>query len=107
MKIIEAVIMRSALDDFSRCARQLGIFGFDLSEENCTLQDHHQRLAVASERTRNTTARLKVDFAVLDQETKPTVHAVLESVHPDSISIFKFDQDTRPGSATNRTAIHP
>ncbi len=106
MKIIEAVIMRSALDDFSRCASQLGIFGFDLYEENCTLQDHRQRLAVASERTRNTTARLRVDFAVLDEETKPTVHAVLESVHPDSISIFKFDQDTRPGSATNRPAIH-
>ncbi len=40
-----------------------------------------------------------MDFAVLDEETKPTIHAVLESVHPDSISIFqRFDQDTRPAS---------
>jgi hypothetical protein len=35
-----------------------------------------------------------VDFAVLDEEVKPTIHAVLESVHPNSISVFKFDRDT-------------
>ncbi len=83
MKIIEAIISRSALDDFNRCARQLGIFGFDLSEEQ-QLKDHHY--------TSKTTSRLKVDFAVLDEETKPFIHAVLESVHPDSIAIFKSDQ---------------
>jgi nitrogen regulatory protein PII len=106
MKIIEAVIMRSALDDFNRCAKQLGIFGFDLSEERTELRDH-QRLAIASECTLDTTSRLKVDFAVLDEETKPTIHAVLESVHPDSIAIFKFDRDTRPGTVTRRPEIHP
>ena len=77
MKRIEAVIMRSALDDFHRCARQLGIFGFDLSEEHTKLRDH-QRFAMASECPPDTTSRLKVDFAVLDEETKPTIHAVLE-----------------------------
>jgi hypothetical protein len=61
--------MRSALDDFSRCAKRLGIFGFDLSETSCKLQDHHQRVAVASEQIRNTTAKLMVDFAVLDEQT--------------------------------------
>jgi len=98
--------MRSALDDFNRCAKQLGIFGFDLSEERTELRDH-QRLAIASECTLDTTSRLKVDFAVLDEETKPTIHAVLESVHPDSIAIFKFDRDTRPGTVTRRPEIHP
>jgi hypothetical protein len=87
MKRIEAVIMRSALDDFHRCARQLGIFGFDLSEEQTILGD--------SDCTSDSTRRLRVDFAVLDEETKPSIHAVLESVHPDSIAIFKFDQYTR------------
>ena len=96
--------MRSALDDFGRCAKRLGIFGFDLSEES---QDYHQPVAVGSEQISNNTTRLKVDFAVLDEQTKPTVHAVLEAVHPDSISIFKFDQDTRQGSAINRFTIHP
>ena len=104
MKRIEAVIMRSALDDFHRCARELGIFGFDLSEEHTKLRDH-QRLAMASERTPDTTSRFKVDFAVLDEETKTAIHAVLESVHPESIAIFKFDQDAR--SETPRQAIHP
>jgi hypothetical protein len=106
MKRIEAVIMRSALNDFYRCARQLGIFGFDLSEEQTKLRDH-QRLAMASQCDPDTTSRLKVDFAVLDEETNPTIHAVLESVHPDSIGIFKFDQDTRPQTATPRPVIHP
>ena len=106
MKRIEAVIMRSALDDFHRCARQLGIFGFDLSEEHTKLRDN-QRLAMASECIPDTTSRIKVDFAVLDEETKPTIHAVLESVHPDSIAIFKFDQDNGRKTATRRPAINP
>jgi nitrogen regulatory protein PII len=106
MKRIEAVIMRSALDDFYRCARQLGIFGFDIAEEHTRLRDD-QRLATASECTGDATARLKVDFAVLDEDTKPTIHAVLESVHPDSIGIFKFDQDTRAQIVMPRPAIHP
>src|SRR5208282_2191137 len=36
---IEAVMKRSALDDFHRCARQLGIFGFDLSEDRLNRDD--------------------------------------------------------------------
>jgi hypothetical protein len=99
MKRIEAVIMRSALDDFHRCARQLGIFGFDLSEEQSKLRGPH--------RTSDTTSRLRVDFAVPDEETKPSIHAVLESVHPDSIAIFKFDQDSPPQTSRPRAATHP
>jgi len=94
MKRIEAVVKRSSLDDFHRCAKQLGIFGFDLCE-NPTKRRDHQRLAAAGGAP-DATSRLKVDFAVLDEETKPIVHAVLESVHPESIAIFKFDQDTQP-----------
>jgi nitrogen regulatory protein PII len=103
MKKIEAVIVRSALDDFHRCARKLGIFGFDLSEEHAGLHDQ-QRAAMASECTPDTTSRLKVDFAVFDEETKPTIHAVLESVHPDSIAIFKFEQHDgrKPGNTAPR-----
>ena len=106
MKIIEAVIKRSALEDFHRCAKQLGIFGFDLSEEHTNLRDH-QRHAAASEFSPDTASTLKVDFAVPDEETKPTFHAVLESVHPNSIGIFKFDEDTQPTTATQLLPIHP
>lgn len=102
MKRIEAVILRSALGDFYRCARQLGILGFDLSEE----RTDGQRLSMTDEPGSDRISRLKVDFAVLDEETKPTFHAVLESVHPDSLSIFKFDQAARPAKATKRASIH-
>ncbi len=95
--------MRSALDDFHRCARRLGIFGFDLAEDHPKLR-HHQRLDSASKCTADIASRFKVDFAVLDEETKPTIHAVLESVHPESIGVFKFDQDTRPETATRRNS---
>jgi nitrogen regulatory protein PII len=94
MKRIEAVVKRSALDDFHRCAQQLGIFGFDLSEERKL--PNHQPPTISSEGNSHTPSRLKVDFAVLDEEVKPTIHAVLESVHPNSIAVFKFDQDTQP-----------
>jgi nitrogen regulatory protein PII len=103
MKRIEAVVKRSALDDFHRCARQLGIFGFDLSEDRSKRRDY-QPLAAAGEYAPDATSRVKVDFAVLDEETKPIVHAVLESVHPESIAIFKFDQDTRPQTSMRRSA---
>jgi nitrogen regulatory protein PII len=106
MKRIEAVVKLSALDDFHRCAKQLGIFGFDLSEDGTRRRDH-QRLAAAGECAPDATARVKVDFAVLDEETKPTVHAVLESVHPESIAIFKFDQDTQPQTSARRSSTPP
>jgi nitrogen regulatory protein PII len=96
MKRIEAIIARSALDDFHRCARKLGIFGFDISLLKTRLRDN-QRLSLSAESRAVTAARIKVDFAVLDEQTKPAVHAVLESVHPESIGIFKFDEDARPG----------
>lgn len=95
MKRIEAVLKNSALDDFHRCAKQLGIFGFDLSEER-TKRRERQPLAISGECVPDATPRIKVDFAVPDEDTKPTVHAVLSSVHPESIAIFKFDQDAKP-----------
>jgi hypothetical protein len=92
MKIIEALIAPSALDDFCQCAKQLGIYAFDLSEQNAGLSDR-QCLVMASESAPRTALKLKVDFAVPDDETKLTVHAILELVHPDSIGIFKFGQE--------------
>lgn len=100
MKRIEAIIARAALDDFHLCARKLGIFGFDLSEPKAGFCDH-QRSINGREFKPVTASRIKVDFAVLDEQTKPTIHAVLESVHPESIGVFKFDEDTE-ASRTRR-----
>jgi len=87
-EVMETVITRSALDDLSRCARDLGIFGFDLCEEKTI--DNGRRFAPLGKPDK--VAELKVDFAVGDEETKSTLHLVLETVHPESISIFRFDQ---------------
>ena len=95
MKRIKAVISRSSLDDFHQCVRQLGIFGFDLSEERAGRRDRHQGTAGNSAQMKS---RVEVDFAVPDEEAKPIVHAVLESAHPDSVGIFKFDQEAMPGT---------
>ena len=84
---------RSALGDFHRCAKNLGIFGFDLSVPKDKLCDH-QRLPITGEFRPVTASRIKVDFAVFDEQTNPTVHAVLEKVRPESIGIFKFDEDS-------------
>ena len=97
MKKIEAVISRSSLDDFHQCLSPLGCLGFDLSEENARKADRQSRSSVTS----TTPSRLKVEFAVLDEEAKLTVHAVLESVHPDSVAIFRFEQDTLRQSGKN------
>jgi len=101
MKRIEAVVKLSALDDFHRCASQLGIFGFDLSEDR-TRRRRHKPPATSGDYAPDATSRIKVDFAVLDEETKPTVHAVLESVHPESIAIFRLDQDIQPQMSKRR-----
>jgi hypothetical protein len=96
MKRIEAVISRSALDDFQRCAKELGIFGFDLSEEQSRHCGHHRREVQFKPVS---ASKLKVDFAILDEQISPTIHAVLESVHPESIAIFKLDRVPPPPTA--------
>ena len=94
MKRIKAIISRSSLDDFHQCVRQLGIFGFDLSEERSSRRHRHQ-LSAGNESI-STNSKLEADFAVPDEDATPIVHAVLESVHPDSVGIFKFEQDATP-----------
>ena len=93
MKRIKAVISCSSLDDFHQCVRQLGIFGFDLSHERGRRGNRNQGPATNFTSAKS---RFEVDFAVLDEEAKPTVHAVLESAHPDSVRIFKLEQETQP-----------
>jgi len=99
MKKIEAVLARSAVDDLRRCAKQLGILGFDLIEEHPKNRDY-QRRHMPSEPPTPSLSRLVVDFAVSDEAAKSTVHALLESVHPESVSIFKIDDKTDRDHAT-------
>ena len=94
-RIEEAVVRSSDLRRFCQCAEKLGVFGFDL----CEYRDSRAGRSRDGDRLQpegNLTSersRLKVDFAVLDIDTKDAIHAVLEQVHPDSIAIFKLDQE--------------
>ena len=97
MKRIEAVISRAALNDFHRCAKELGIFGFDLSVPKKVFCDHQRRINPPESRP-HPALLLKIDFAVLDEQANPTIHAVLQSVHPESIGVFRFDEDMKPAS---------
>jgi nitrogen regulatory protein PII len=105
MKRIEAVIALAALDDFHRCAKELGIFGFDLSVPKTRFCDHQRRFN-GRESGSVTASRIKVDFAVLDEQTKRIIHAVLESVHPESIGVFKFDEDFEASRTHRLWPIH-
>ena len=105
MKRIEAIIGLSALADFHRCAKDLGIYGFDLSVRRTRLRDR-QILPAIGVALPVTVSSIKVDFAVLDEQTKPTVHALLKAVHPKSIGIFKFDEDEDKGG-TVRSRPNP
>jgi hypothetical protein len=87
MKKVEAVVKRSELKRFFQCVERLGIFGFDLSE--CR---NSSEAVVGSEKGNQ--SRLMVDFAVFDEETTNTVHAVLEQTRPDSIAIFKIGPES-------------
>lgn len=91
MKRIEAVVRRTDLKSFYQCAGKLGILGFDLSEnQNPRRSISGGRILSDTEMKEEALPCLKVNFAVLDDEAKDTVHAVLEEVHPNSIAIFQL-----------------
>jgi len=95
MKRIEAVVRRSELYRFFQCAESLGIFGFDLCEcreIGAGFFGDKTRIHPTSDPI-DDDSRLKVDFAVLDSDTKDILHTVLERVHPDSIAVFILDQE--------------
>jgi nitrogen regulatory protein PII len=94
MKKIETVLRRFELKSFSRCAKQLGVLGFDLSENNDSPRKggHHDLVqAIIDDES---FIKVKVTFAVLDREAKDTVYAILKRVHPDSIAIFQMEKES-------------
>lgn len=95
MNRIEAVVRRSELKHFFRCAEKLGIFGFDLSENGKSSQS-------LPDRDNRNNSSLKVDFVINDADTNRTIHAVLEQAHPDSIAIFKLGPETNSTAETGR-----
>ena len=99
MKKIEAVIPPWTLDTFKEAALELGISEFDLVEvyrSGCTTIEGRRKLYRGREFAADLLPRLKLEFVLLDNDVKTTLHRLLELVHPESIAVFKLDQTLRP-----------
>jgi nitrogen regulatory protein PII len=98
MKKIEAVIAPWALDTFKEAAPRLGITEFELVEvyrSGCETFDRRKGLYRGQEFTSDFSARLRIEFIMFDDDVQAAVHQLLELVHPESISVFRVDQEVR------------
>jgi nitrogen regulatory protein P-II 1 len=104
MKRIEAVITPRTLDTFKAAARRLGISEFELVEvyrlgSNAT--EGGKGIYQGCEYRTDLSPRLRVEFVMFDDEVQATVHRLLEFVHPESISVFRLDQEVRTISSAH------
>lgn len=97
MKRIELVFTPWTLGAFRETANRLGISEFDLSEVYrlgpATIEG--QRLYRGREFTADLLPRLRAEFVLFDENLQPTLHELLEAVHPESLSVFRLDQEVR------------
>jgi nitrogen regulatory protein PII len=95
MKRMEVVMKVAALDTFKSSATSLGISEYDVSDVRLSPSfavKERQRLYRGHEYTLDLLPRVKVEFALLDEDAKPVVQNLLALVTPDSIAIFPLDQ---------------
>ena len=104
MKRIETVITPWSLDTFKELAPKLGISEFNLVEiySTCsTTAERRKRLYKGAEYTTDLVPRLKLEFVLLDDDVKATLHQLLVSIRPESIAVFKLDQTLRTADQTS------
>jgi nitrogen regulatory protein P-II 1 len=103
MKRIEAVITPSTLDSFKAAAPQLGISEFELVEIYrlaCETTEGGNGLYQGSEYRADLSPRLRVEFLMFDDDVQATLHQLLKLVHPETISVFRLDQEVRTISSS-------
>jgi nitrogen regulatory protein PII len=101
MKRVEVVLKSSALDTFNESAASLGISEYDVSEVRFSPSlavKERRRLYRGHEYTLDLLARVKIGFAVLDQDVKRIAQDLLTLASPDSITIFALDELITMGS---------
>ena len=104
MKRVEAVITPWTLDTFKEAAPQLGISEFELVEvycSGCESNERGKRVYCGLEFKRDLSPRLRVEFVMFDADVQAALHQLLELVHPESISVFRLDQEVRTISSAN------
>jgi nitrogen regulatory protein PII len=110
MKRIEAVITPSALDSFKEAAFRLGISEFELVEVyrlGCETLDRGNGLYRGSEYRSELSSRLRVEFVMFDDDVQKALHGLLQLVHPDSISVFRLDEEVRTIQAAQPVGRSP
>jgi hypothetical protein len=50
--------------------------------------------------------RLRVEFVMFDDDVQAPLHQLLELVHPESISVFRLDQEVRTISSAHSHSEH-
>lgn len=110
MKRLEVVMKSSALDTFKDSAAGLGIFEYDVSEVRVApsvLLKERQRLYRGQEYTFDLLSRVKVEFAVFDEDAKQVAQNILTLTAPDTIAILALDElismSTTSGQAVSRS----
>jgi nitrogen regulatory protein P-II 1 len=104
MKRIEAVITPRTLDTFKAAAPRLGISEFELVEvyrlgSNAT--EGGKGIYQGCEYRADLLPRLRIEFVMFDDDVQAALHHLLELVHPESISVFRLDQEVRTISPPN------
>ena len=98
MKRIEAVITPWTLDTFKAAAPRLGISEFELVEVyrlGCETIQGAKGLYQGCEPRGDLSPRLRVEFVMFDDDVQATLHRLLELVHPESISVYRLDEEVR------------
>jgi nitrogen regulatory protein PII len=101
MKRIEATITPASLDTFKSVVREIGIAEFDIVEvyrSSSATTAGRYRLYRGREFVAELAPRLKLEFAVFDDDVQTTLHQLSELVHPESIAVFQLDQTHRPAA---------
>lgn len=83
-----------SMDAFRQSAAELGVVEFEVSEvqRSSAYRRERQRLYRGQTFTSDVLVRSKVEFAVFDEDAEHMVHALKETVRPDSICVYKIDQ---------------
>ena len=112
MKKLEVVMKSSAFNTFREYAPRLGISEYDLSEVRLSpgfAVRERQCLYRGQEYSLDLLSRVKVEFAVLDEDAKPVAQHLLTMLAPDRIAISTVDEvismsaNVGPVDAVSRT----
>jgi nitrogen regulatory protein PII len=105
MRKIEIIMDNAALDRFKSAAAELGISEFDVAVvgRSSTQRVETERLYRGRAFTIDLVIRSKVEFTVPDGDAKNIIDALVTTLQPDSISIFKIDHAVHLDQGRSRT----